>query len=114
MPFSRYQLSFAENYQALSVSFDLTRKARTIEDTILMVHTVGDEKRVKDIEDVDYQSSKRLCNLSFLDYLKLYFFEYEHVALNSTRPGLDAIAIRKPTCLGRISKNLLDRVSQLH
>ncbi|GJZ49222.1 hypothetical protein Tco_0603412 [Tanacetum coccineum] len=44
-------------------------------------------------EDVDYQSSRRLCNLSFLDYLILYFFEYEHVALNSTRHGLDDAAI---------------------
>nr|GEV76787.1 hypothetical protein [Tanacetum cinerariifolium] len=34
--------------------------------------------------------------LSFLDYSKLYFFEYEHVAVNSTRYGLDATAIGKP------------------
>nr|GEY74264.1 hypothetical protein [Tanacetum cinerariifolium] len=32
------------HYQALSVCFDLTRKARAIVDTILMVHTVVDEK----------------------------------------------------------------------
>ncbi|GJX72192.1 hypothetical protein Tco_0309363, partial [Tanacetum coccineum] len=47
-------------------------------------------------EDVDCQSSERLCNLSFLDYLKLYFFEYEHVAVNLTRHRLDAAAIGKP------------------
>ncbi|GKC04158.1 retrovirus-related pol polyprotein from transposon TNT 1-94 [Tanacetum coccineum] len=50
-------------------------------------------------EDVDYPSSRRLCNLSFLDYLTLYFFEYEHVVLNSTCHGLDAAAIGKPACL---------------
>ncbi|GJR60593.1 hypothetical protein Tco_1502755, partial [Tanacetum coccineum] len=51
-------------------------------------------------ENVDYQSSGRLCNLSFLEYLKLYLFEYEHVAVNSTRHGLDTATIRKPTSLG--------------
>nr|GEW22584.1 hypothetical protein [Tanacetum cinerariifolium] len=50
--------------------------------------------------DVDYQSNERLCNLSFLDYLKLYFFEYEHVVLNLTHHGLDVAAIGKPACLG--------------
>ncbi|GKB69074.1 hypothetical protein Tco_0930486 [Tanacetum coccineum] len=65
-------------------------------------------------ENVDYQSSERHSNLRILKYLKLYFFEYEHVAVNSTRHGLDTATIRKPTSLGRIQKNLLDRVSQLH
>ncbi|GJY88704.1 hypothetical protein Tco_0503332 [Tanacetum coccineum] len=50
-------------------------------------------------ENVDYQSSGRLCNLSFLEYLKLYFFEYEHVAVNSTRHGLDTATTGKPTIL---------------
>nr|GEX01923.1 hypothetical protein [Tanacetum cinerariifolium] len=54
-------------------------------------------------EDVDYQSSGRLCNLRFLDYSKLYFFEYEHVALNSTRHGLDDAAIGKPACLAALA-----------
>ncbi|GJZ45447.1 reverse transcriptase domain-containing protein [Tanacetum coccineum] len=66
------------------------------------------------VENVDYQSSGRLCNLSFLEYLKLYFFKYEHVVVNSTRHGLDIATIGKPASLGRIQKNLLDRVSQLH
>ncbi|GJS96240.1 zinc finger, CCHC-type containing protein [Tanacetum coccineum] len=51
------------------------------------------------LENVDYQSSKRLCNMRFLEYLKLYFFEYEHVAVNSTRHGLDIATIRKPASL---------------
>ncbi|GJX88030.1 reverse transcriptase domain-containing protein [Tanacetum coccineum] len=55
------------------------------------------------LEDVDYLSSRRLCNLSFLDYLKLYFFEYEHVALNSTSHGLDVAAIGKPACLAALA-----------
>ncbi|GJU17863.1 hypothetical protein Tco_1145829, partial [Tanacetum coccineum] len=50
-------------------------------------------------ENVDYQSSGRLCNLSFLEYLKLYFFEYEYVAMNSTRHGLDTATIQKPVSL---------------
>nr|GEZ13797.1 reverse transcriptase domain-containing protein [Tanacetum cinerariifolium] len=50
-------------------------------------------------ENVDYQSSERLCNLSFLEYLKLYFFEYKHVVVNSTRHGLDTTTIEKPTDL---------------
>ncbi|GKA26564.1 hypothetical protein Tco_0712673 [Tanacetum coccineum] len=65
-------------------------------------------------ENVNYQSSRRLYNLSFLEYLKLYFFEYEHVAVNLTRHELDTATIGKPISLGRIQKNLLDRVSQLH
>ncbi|GKC28429.1 hypothetical protein Tco_1035723 [Tanacetum coccineum] len=48
------------------------------------------------LENVNYQSSGRHCNLSFLEYLKLYFFEYEHVAVNSTRHGLDTASIGKP------------------
>ncbi|GJZ39674.1 hypothetical protein Tco_0586237, partial [Tanacetum coccineum] len=39
---------------------------------------------------------------------------YEHVAVNSTCHGLDTATIGKPSTLGRIQKNLLDRVSQLH
>ncbi|GKD72194.1 hypothetical protein Tco_1330476 [Tanacetum coccineum] len=62
-----------------------------------------------ELENVDYQSSGRLCNLSFLEYFKLYFIEYEHVAVNSTRHGLDTATIGKPASLGRIQKNLLDR-----
>ncbi|GJS41127.1 hypothetical protein Tco_0566170 [Tanacetum coccineum] len=54
-------------------------------------------------ENVDYQISKRLCNLSFLEYLKLYFFKYEHVAVNSTRHGLDTATIGKPVEFKRIS-----------
>ncbi|GJX76906.1 glucosidase 2 subunit beta-like protein isoform X1 [Tanacetum coccineum] len=65
-------------------------------------------------ENGDYQSSGRLCNLCFLEYLKLYFFEYEHVAVNLTCHGLDTATIGKPASLGRIQKNLLDRVSQLN
>ncbi|GJZ47372.1 hypothetical protein Tco_0601204 [Tanacetum coccineum] len=44
-------------------------------------------------------SSERLCNLSFLEYLKPYFFEYKHVAVNSTRHGLDTATIGKPASL---------------
>ncbi|GJW47568.1 hypothetical protein Tco_0079214 [Tanacetum coccineum] len=54
-------------------------------------------------ENVNYQSSRRLYNLSFLEYLKLYFFEYEHVAVNLTRHGLDTATIGKPVEFKRIS-----------
>ncbi|GKA02128.1 reverse transcriptase domain-containing protein [Tanacetum coccineum] len=57
----------------------------------------GMEKRGK--ENVDDQSSGRLCNLSFLEYLKLYLFEYEHVAVHSTRHGLVTATIGKPASL---------------
>ncbi|GJV41766.1 hypothetical protein Tco_1420206 [Tanacetum coccineum] len=65
-------------------------------------------------ENIDYQSSERLYSLSFLQHLKLHFFEYEHVVVNSTGQGLDTATIEKPVSLGRIQKNLLDRVSQLY
>ncbi|GKF26598.1 hypothetical protein Tco_0082492, partial [Tanacetum coccineum] len=39
---------------------------------------------------------------------------YEHVAVNLTHHGLDATTVEKTCSLGRIQKNLLDRVSQLH
>ncbi|GJV53609.1 hypothetical protein Tco_1449350 [Tanacetum coccineum] len=68
----------------------------------------------KNDENVDYQSSGRLCNLSFLEYLKLYFFMYEQVAMNLSRHGLDVASIEKHACLGRIQKNLFNRVSHLH
>ncbi|GKA03414.1 hypothetical protein Tco_0676195 [Tanacetum coccineum] len=58
--------------------------------------------------------AKDFVTLSFLDYLKLYFFKYAHVAVNLTRYGLDDAAIGKPSCLCRIQKNLIDMVSQLH
>nr|GEU31512.1 hypothetical protein [Tanacetum cinerariifolium] len=51
-------------------------------------------------ENVDYHSSGRLCSVSFLEYLKLYFFEYEYVVVKSTRHGLDTATIRKPASLG--------------
>ncbi|GJZ69334.1 RNA-directed DNA polymerase, eukaryota, reverse transcriptase zinc-binding domain protein [Tanacetum coccineum] len=54
-------------------------------------------------ENVDNQSSGRLCNLRFLEYLKLYFFEYEHVAVNSTRHALDTATIRKPASLAALA-----------
>ncbi|GJU50216.1 hypothetical protein Tco_1219771 [Tanacetum coccineum] len=54
-------------------------------------------------ENVDYQSSGRLFNLSFLEYLKLYFFEYEHVAMNSTCHGLDTATIGKPASLAALA-----------
>ncbi|GJX81376.1 hypothetical protein Tco_0330857 [Tanacetum coccineum] len=50
--------------------------------------------------------------LSFLDYLKLYFFENEHVAVNSTRYGLDVAAIGKPACLGVALAVLITGASQ--
>ncbi|GKC45483.1 hypothetical protein Tco_1063205, partial [Tanacetum coccineum] len=62
-------------------------------------------------ENVDYQSNGRLCNLSFLEYLKLYFFEYEHVAVNSTRHGLDIATIGNPACLAALAV-LVIRASQ--
>ncbi|GKA38453.1 hypothetical protein Tco_0731004 [Tanacetum coccineum] len=62
----------------------------------------------------DLYDSIKKTRCSFLEYLKLYFFEYEHVAVNLTRHGLDTATIEKPASLGRIQKNLLDRVSQLH
>nr|GEY67167.1 retrovirus-related Pol polyprotein from transposon TNT 1-94 [Tanacetum cinerariifolium] len=54
-------------------------------------------------ENVNYQSSERLCNLSFLEYLKLDFIEYEHVAVNSTLHGLDTATIGKPTSLAALA-----------
>ncbi|GKA71368.1 hypothetical protein Tco_0777507 [Tanacetum coccineum] len=41
-------------------------------------------------------------------------FEYEHVVLASTRHRETATTVRKFTEMGRIPKNLLERVSQLH
>nr|GEW93949.1 ribonuclease H-like domain-containing protein [Tanacetum cinerariifolium] len=62
------------------------------------------------LENVDYQSGERLCNLRFFEYLKLYFFEYEHVAVNSTRHGLDTATIRKPASLVVISTDMDESV----
>ncbi|GJR35808.1 hypothetical protein Tco_1211492 [Tanacetum coccineum] len=60
---------------------------------------VIDPPLLSPLENVDYQSSGRLCNLRFLEYFKLYFFQYEHVAVNSTRHGLDTATIGKPASL---------------
>ncbi|GKE34883.1 hypothetical protein Tco_1454205, partial [Tanacetum coccineum] len=45
------------------------------------------------------REAEDFVTLTFLDYLKLYFFENEHVAVNSTCYGLDDAAIGKPACL---------------
>ncbi|GJZ71293.1 hypothetical protein Tco_0635144 [Tanacetum coccineum] len=40
--------------------------------------------------------------------------EYEHVVLTSTCHRVTAAAVRNSALMGRIPKNLLDRVSQMH
>ncbi|GJY75336.1 hypothetical protein Tco_0480452 [Tanacetum coccineum] len=57
--------------------------------------------------------AKDFVTLSFLDYLKLYFFEYEHVVVNSTRYRLDATAIGKPACLERLKADNTARVDRI-
>ncbi|GJW02628.1 hypothetical protein Tco_1561484 [Tanacetum coccineum] len=99
-----------------TVQTQMANMANDITALSLQNNQVVNREQTSDVDkdNVDYRSSGRLCNLSFLEYLKLYFFKYEHVAVNSTPHRLDAATIGKPASSDRIQKNLLGRVSQMH
>ncbi|GKB85902.1 hypothetical protein Tco_0958174 [Tanacetum coccineum] len=95
-------------FESMVKSLDNVDEAvyKELDDSLVRAATTASSLEAGEAED--------FVTLTFLDYLKLYFFENEHVAVNSTCYGLDDAAIGKPACLGRIQKNLLDRGSQLH
>ncbi|GJW25318.1 putative ribonuclease H-like domain-containing protein [Tanacetum coccineum] len=94
-------------YETLSTYLLENRFRRgTIDKTLFIKKDKGDILLVQVV-------AKRLCNLRFLEYLKLYFFEYEHVAMNSTRHGLDTATIGKPASLERLKADNTDLMARV-
>nr|GEY91814.1 hypothetical protein [Tanacetum cinerariifolium] len=86
-----------EGLNKLKINRSLVRVVKRMPECLKYVKNVFSSKKPikeEETENVDYQSSGRLCNLRFIEY---------HVAVNSTRHGLDTATIGKPTSLAALA-----------